>query len=40
VKFYTFIFQKSKAGKIARYPKGIEKTTGQPAGSYRPLIPA
>jgi len=33
VKFYTFIFKKSKVGKIARYPEGVEKTTGRPAGS-------
>ena len=33
VKFYKSVFKKSKIGKIARYPKGIEKTTGRPAGS-------
>ncbi len=32
-KFYTSIFRNSKIGKIARYGKGAEKTTGRPTGS-------
>ncbi len=33
VKFYTSIFKKSKIGKIARYPEGVEETNGRPVGS-------
>ena len=33
VKFYTFIFKKSKIGKIARYDEAGEKVAGRPAGS-------
>jgi predicted 3-demethylubiquinone-9 3-methyltransferase (glyoxalase superfamily) len=33
VKFYTSVFKKSKAGKIARYNEAGEKAAGRPAGS-------